>query len=178
MGHQDPAIQEVRGGIAFIGIGSNEGNPGEECRKAMRMLSDAPDIRYLRSSSLYRTEPVGPEQAWFVNAVAEIRTVLAPRLLLLALKEMERRMGRTIGTRWGPRIIDLDLLLYGQDIVEEEGLVVPHPELHRRRFVLEPLCEIASYVIHPVFGISMRGLLDRLADNHRVEREEPTGAGG
>ncbi len=142
------------------------------------MISDTPGIRYLRSSSLYRTEPVGPEQPWFVNAVCEIRTALTPRFLFTGLKEIERRMGRTVGAKWGPRIIDLDLLLYGQDIVEEEGLVVPHPELHRRRFVLEPLCEIASYEVHPVFGISMRGLLDRLADDHRVEREEPGDAGG
>lgn len=141
------------------------------------MVSDTPDIRYLRSSSFYRTEPVGPDQEWFINAVAEIRTSLTPRLLLTALEEIERRMGRTVGEKWGPRVIDLDLLLYGQEVIAEEGLIVPHPELHRRRFVLEPMCEIASYVIHPTFGVSMRGLRDRLTDKHRVEIDGTAGIG-
>ena len=79
-------------------------------------------------------------------------------------------MGRTDGPRGGPRVIDLDLLLYGQEVVAEEDLAIPHPELHRRRFVLEPLCELASYVIHPAFGVSVRGLLDRLTDPGLVER--------
>ncbi len=79
-------------------------------------------------------------------------------------------MGRTEGPRWGPRVIDLDILLYGQEVIAEEGLVIPHPELHRRRFVLEPLCELASYAIHPAFGVSVRGLLDRLTDPGLVER--------
>lgn len=102
-------------------------------------------------------------QDWFVNAVAEIRTVLTPRDLLSALLRIESRMGRVRTERWGPRVIDLDLLLYGQSVIEEPGLTVPHPELHKRRFVLVPLNEIAPYAVHPVFGISVRGLLDRLA---------------
>jgi 2-amino-4-hydroxy-6-hydroxymethyldihydropteridine diphosphokinase len=120
---------------------------------------------------------VGPhDQPWFVNAVAEIRTSLTPQLLFEASKKIERRMGRTEGPRWGPRFIDLDLLLYGQEIVHESGLVIPHPELHRRRFVLVPLCEIASYVVHPAFGISARGLLERLEDPCCVERYDPAAA--
>ena len=79
-------------------------------------------------------------------------------------------MGRTEGPRWGSRVIDVDILLYGQEVVAEEGLIIPHPELHRRRFVLEPLCELASYTIHPAFGVSASGLLDRLTDPHLVER--------
>jgi len=78
-------------------------------------------------------------------------------------------MGRRETVRWGPRIIDLDLLFYGQEILREDDLVIPHPECHRRRFVLTPMCEIASYVIHPAFGVSVRGLLDRLTDRSRVE---------
>ena len=86
-----------------------------------------------------------------------------------ALKAIERQMGRTDGPRWGPRVIDLDILLFGQEVVDREGLKIPHPEMHRRRFVLEPLCELASYEIHPAFGVSARGLLDRLTDPGVVE---------
>jgi 7,8-dihydro-6-hydroxymethylpterin-pyrophosphokinase len=78
-------------------------------------------------------------------------------------------MGRTEGVRWGPRMIDLDILFYGQAVIDEEGLTIPHPELHKRRFVLEPLCEIASWTIHPLFNVSARGLLDRLPEGGRVE---------
>jgi 2-amino-4-hydroxy-6-hydroxymethyldihydropteridine diphosphokinase len=171
MGFREPSGEEVRGIIAFIGIGSNLRDPAVQCRDAFRRIGAIPEIRLLRRSSLYRTEPVGfQDQAWFINAVAEIRTDLPPRKLFEALNEIERKMGRTEGPRWGPRVIDLDLLLYGQEVVAEEDLVIPHPELHRRRFVLEPLCELASYVIHPAFGVSVRGLLDRLTDPGLVER--------
>lgn len=171
MGFQEPSGEEVRGIIAFVGIGSNLRDPAVQCRDAFRRIGAIPEIRLLRRSSLYRTEPVGfQDQAWFINAVAEIRTDLPPRKLFEALNEIERKMGRTDGPRWGPRVIDLDLLLYGQEVVAEEDLVIPHPELHRRRFVLEPLCELASYVIHPDFGVSVRGLLDRLTDPGLVER--------
>jgi 2-amino-4-hydroxy-6-hydroxymethyldihydropteridine diphosphokinase len=171
MGYPLPSEEGVRGIIAFVGIGSNLEDPTARCREAFRRLDTIPGIRVLRRSSLYRTAPVGPEdQPWFINAIAEIRTDLPPRKLFEALKEIERKMGRSDGPRWGPRVIDLDLLLYGRQVVAEEGLIIPHPEMHRRRFVLEPLCEIASYVIHPGFGISIRGLLDRLTDPVFVER--------
>lgn len=174
---QRPAGGAVRGVIAFIGIGSNRGNPVDACREAIRHLSETPEVRLLRCSSLYRTEPVGPhDQPWFINAVAEIRTSLPPRRLLEALKEIERRMGRTEGPKWGPRLIDLDLLLYGQEVVAEGDLNIPHPELHRRRFVLVPLCEIASYAIHPAFGVSVRGLMDRLTEPGSVELYSPADA--
>lgn len=170
MGFGGPSGEEIRGIIAFIGIGSNLGKPVENCQEAVEKIAAVPGIRLLRHSSLYRTEPVGPqEQAWFINAVAEIRTTLTPRQLFEVLQEIERRMGRVDGRKWGPRIIDLDLLFYGQEVVQEEGLVIPHPELHKRRFVLAPLCELASYWIHPAFGVSVRGLVDRLTDTARVE---------
>jgi 2-amino-4-hydroxy-6-hydroxymethyldihydropteridine diphosphokinase len=170
---------EIRGVIAFIGIGSNRGRPADACRGAVRKLTEISEVRLIRCSSLYRTEPVGRhDQPWFINTVAEIRTSLSPRLLFEELKEIERRMGRTEGPKWGPRLIDLDLLLYGQEVVQELDLVIPHPELHRRRFVLVPLCEIASYTIHPAFGVSARGLLERLEDPCRVERYDPAIATG
>jgi 2-amino-4-hydroxy-6-hydroxymethyldihydropteridine diphosphokinase len=171
MGCGWPFEEGVWGVVAFIGIGSNMCDPAARCRDAVRRLGEVPEIRLLRSSSLYRTEPVGPrDQPWFINAVAEIRTGLRPQGLLAALKGIEREMGRIEGPRWGPRVMDLDLLLYGQEVLAEEGLAIPHPEMHRRRFVLEPLCELASYVIHPAFGVSVRGLLDRLQDPAIVER--------
>lgn len=171
---RSPEGGPVSGVIAFVGIGANLGEPAAACREAVAILARIPGIRVLRSSSLYRTEPVGPqEQPWFINAVAEIRSERSPRMLFSALKETERRMGRQAGAKWGPRLIDLDLLLYGQEVLREEGLVIPHPELHRRRFVLVPLCEIASYAIHPAFGVSMRGLLDRLTDPSRVMPYDP-----
>jgi 2-amino-4-hydroxy-6-hydroxymethyldihydropteridine diphosphokinase len=170
MGFSDPGSDPVSGVVAFIGIGANMGRPASACREAFSRLAEIPGVRLLRKSPLYRTEPVGPqEQTWFINAVAEIRTELSPRQLFSALKETERHMGRIEGARWGPRVIDLDLLLYGQEVVREEGLVVPHPEMHRRRFVLVPLCGLASYAIHPAFGVTVRGLLDRLTDSARVE---------
>jgi 2-amino-4-hydroxy-6-hydroxymethyldihydropteridine diphosphokinase len=173
-----PFGERVEGVIAFIGIGSNMADPAVQCRDSVRRLGEVPGIRLLRSSSLYRTEPVGPrDQPWFINAVAEIRTGLRPQGLLDAMKGIEREMGRIEGPRWGPRVVDLDLLLYGQEVVAEEGLVIPHPEMHRRRFVLEPLCELASYVIHPAFGVSARGLLDRLKGPALVERCKDEKAG-
>ncbi len=172
----------LEGTLAYIGIGANLKDPLAQCRKAIERLSGVSGIKLERVSSFYRTEPVIPESAdrearkelenqdWFVNAAAEIRTVLSPRDLLKALQHIENSIGRVRTIRGGPRIIDLDLLLYGQEIREEEGLTVPHPEMHRRLFVLEPLCEIASYLIHPVFGVSMRGLKERLDDYKTVER--------
>jgi 2-amino-4-hydroxy-6-hydroxymethyldihydropteridine diphosphokinase len=130
----------------------------------------SPGLKVLRMSSLYRSEPVGfREQDWFVNAVAEIRTVLTAPDLLKALQRIEQVMGRENGQRGGPRVMDLDLLLYSQDVVQEQDLIIPHPQIHRRRFVLVPFQEIAPYVIHPAFGISIQGLLDRLQDDSKVE---------
>ena len=175
----------LKGTLAYIGIGSNLEDPLAQCRKAIERMAGTEGITLERVSSFYKTKPVIPESAgreqweeleklekqnWFVNAAAEIRTVLSPRDLLKELQHIENIMGRVRTIAGGPRIIDLDLLLYGQEIHEEEGLTVPHPEMHRRLFVLEPLCEIASYLIHPVFGVSMRGLKDRLDDNKTVER--------
>lgn len=163
----------AEGVICYLGIGSNQDDPAAQCLAAMDRLADIPGLVPVRQSSLYRTEPVGMiEQPWFINAVAEIRTVLEPRRLLEALQELERGMGRTGRGDGGPRIIDLDILFYGQAVIDEDGLVIPHGELHRRRFVLEPLEEIAPWLIHPRFGISVRGLLDRLEDAKKVEKAE------
>jgi 2-amino-4-hydroxy-6-hydroxymethyldihydropteridine diphosphokinase len=160
----------LNGIVCYIGIGSNLGNTLQNCKYAVEILSRINGINPTRTSSFYKTEPVGIEkQNYFINAVVEITTTLSARDLLQALRKIERDMGRKRETKGGPRIIDLDLLFYGQDVIREIDLVVPHPEIHKRRFVLEPLYEIASYFIHPVFGVSIRGLKDRLTDTKIVE---------
>ena len=171
----------MNGMISYIGIGSNVGDSLANCKEAVARLSGIPETVLERVSSFYKTEPVTDlpvaeavqevlrNQDWFTNAAVEIRTLLSPRDLLRRLQDMENTMGRVRTFAGAPRVIDLDLLLYGQEVINEKDLVVPHPSMHKRRFVLEPLCEIASYVIHPLFGISMRGLKDRLEDQKKVE---------
>ena len=160
----------MNGTIAYIGIGSNLGASMKNCRNAIEILSRVEGIKLLKTSSFYKTEPVGIEdQDYFINAVVEIKTDLSVHDLMQTLRKIENDMGRVREMKGGPRIIDLDLLFYGQLIVSEQNLTVPHPEIHKRRFVLEPLCEIASYFIHPSFGVSIRGLKDRLSDQKRVE---------
>jgi 2-amino-4-hydroxy-6-hydroxymethyldihydropteridine diphosphokinase len=157
--------------ISYLGIGSNLGDAVQNCRNALREISSLKNVQVLRRSSLYRTEPVGETpQDWFVNGVVEIRTTFTAPQLIKALQWVERAMGRERNERWGPRTIDIDILLYGQEIIKTQSLVVPHPGMHKRRFVLAPLNEIAPYVIHPLYGVSMKGLLDRLEDDHAVER--------
>jgi 2-amino-4-hydroxy-6-hydroxymethyldihydropteridine diphosphokinase len=129
---------------AYIGLGSNLGDREGTLRRAIELLGASPDLRVRRVSSLRETAPVGlTSQPDFVNAAAEVETSLGPRALLDRLLAVERGLGRDrTGPRFGPRTIDLDLLLYADAIVDEPGLGVPHPRLHERRFVLEPLVEL------------------------------------
>ena len=157
--------------VCHIGIGSNVGDALQNCKDAIESISRLDSVKVIQSSSFYKTEPVGDiKQEYFINAIIEIKTKLSARELLLSLQEIERKMGRKKGVKGGPRIIDLDIIFYGQEIIKEKGLTVPHPESHKRLFVLEPLNEIASYSIHPVFGVSVRGLKDRLDDTKSVEK--------
>jgi 2-amino-4-hydroxy-6-hydroxymethyldihydropteridine diphosphokinase len=153
--------------IAYIGIGSNIGDKRTHCLQAIESLGDAG--RVVTTSSLYCTEPVGyTEQEEFINAVAAIETALPPRELLGVCNAIEGRMGRERTIRWGPRTIDLDILLYGDAVVGLPGLVVPHPRLAERRFVLVPLAEIAPDIVHPVLNKSVLQLLHELKDPARV----------
>jgi 2-amino-4-hydroxy-6-hydroxymethyldihydropteridine diphosphokinase len=130
---------------AFVGLGSNLGDPEELIASALELLAGEEGIEVLAVSSLRETDPVGFEdQPRFLNGAAELATELAPRELLERLLAIERRLGRIRGEgpRFGPRTIDLDLLLYGEETVQEPGLMLPHPRLHERRFVLEPLAEL------------------------------------
>ena len=160
----------MNGIICYIGIGSNLGDTLKNCQHAVESLSLAKGIEITRVSSFYKTEPIGIEnQNLFINAVVEIKTVLSARNLFQTLQNIEKDMGREREVKGGPRIIDLDLLFYGQEVIQNPDLIVPHPEIQKRRFILAPICEIASYFIHPSFGVSMRGLKDRLSDNKMVE---------
>jgi 2-amino-4-hydroxy-6-hydroxymethyldihydropteridine diphosphokinase len=124
--------------LAVVGIGSNLGDREALIRRAAELIGAT------RTSTIIETEPWGdPDQPRFLNAVAEVETTLPARSLLAHLLDVERRLGRErVGRRWGPRTIDLDLLLYGDERIDEPGLVVPHPRLHERAFVLEPLAEL------------------------------------
>jgi 2-amino-4-hydroxy-6-hydroxymethyldihydropteridine diphosphokinase len=138
---------------AFVGIGSNLGDREGNLRQAVELLSAEDGIDVVAVSQIRETDPVGPvEQGPFLNGAVRIETDLAPRKLLERLLAVEERLGRVRRERWGPRTIDLDLLLYGDDVVEEPGLTVPHPRLHERRFALEPLSDLAPSLEIPGKG--------------------------
>jgi 2-amino-4-hydroxy-6-hydroxymethyldihydropteridine diphosphokinase len=160
----------LSGIVSFVGIGSNLGNPIGNCLWAVERISFLDEVEVLQRSSLYRTEPVGfSEQDPFVNCVIEAKTNLSAHFFLKSLQQIENDMGRVREEKWGPRTIDLDILFYGDLTIGDETLLIPHPELHKRRFTLVPLCEIAPYFIHPAFGVSVRELLDGLKDESSVE---------
>jgi 2-amino-4-hydroxy-6-hydroxymethyldihydropteridine diphosphokinase len=145
--------------VAYVGLGSNLGEREEYLRAALTRMEQ--ELGPLRCSSFRETDPVGvKDQPKFVNAVAEVRTELPPRELLELLVAIERELGRDRSKerRWGPRLIDLDLLLYGDEVIDEPGLTIPHPRLAERRFVLEPLHELAPDLMLPD-GRAIRDLL-------------------
>jgi len=154
----------------YVGFGSNLGDKRKNCFEALLHLRKSEKVLLRRFSSLYKTEPVGfKEQDWFLNGVVELNTSLPPMHLLLLLKEVERRVGRYPTFPMGPRVIDLDILLFGSRIVKDEGLEIPHPRMHQRGFVLYPLVEIAPRAFHPVLKKTARELLDSLKDRKGVE---------
>jgi 2-amino-4-hydroxy-6-hydroxymethyldihydropteridine diphosphokinase len=149
---------------AFIGLGANIGDPAKQIRGALDALGEIPGTRVTHASSLWRSAPVGyATQPDFVNAVAEIETVQSPRPLLGELLAIERRYGRERSFANAPRTLDLDLLLYGASTIAEAGLVVPHPRMHERAFVLAPLLEIAPALEIPGKG-SAADLLAAIKD--------------
>ena len=154
----------------YIGIGSNLGDRRANTVEAVARVKELPTTKVVRSSSFYESEPLGDAKTWFVNSVIELETELAPEQLLKRLQAIETAMGRkrVAGKRWGSRIIDLDILLVDQDVIAKRALKVPHPEMHKRRFVLMPLAEVAPQVIHPQLGRSMSALLATVKDEKRV----------
>lgn len=150
--------------IAYIALGSNLGDRRATLDGAVAALRERPGLRVVRWSSWIETEAVGGPagQPMFLNGAAEIETELPPRALLAVLQEIEDRFGRVRGEADGPRTLDLDLLLYGDRVIDEPGLVVPHPRMSGRRFVLEPLAEIAPAASDPVSGRTVAELLESL----------------
>jgi 2-amino-4-hydroxy-6-hydroxymethyldihydropteridine diphosphokinase len=150
----------VRQEVVYLGLGSNIGDKVANCLLALEEIS-ASDRNHIHAvSSLYKTEPIGyQEQDWFINCVAEVSTALLPRPFYALLQEIEKRMGREKTVPMGPRIIDLDILFYGNEVLDEADLIIPHPRLHERGFVLVPLAELAPDLLHPVLKKTIRDLL-------------------
>jgi 2-amino-4-hydroxy-6-hydroxymethyldihydropteridine diphosphokinase len=148
---------------AYIGIGSNLGNREKNCAKALALI-EGKGIKIVKPSSMIETEPWGVrEQPKFMNMAVEVTTDLLPDQLLRKLKDVEAELGRTKTTRWGPRIIDLDILFYNDMVMSSPELEIPHPHMHEREFVLISLCEIAPDKIHPVLKKSVREMLNELS---------------
>lgn len=151
----------------FISVGSNLGNRRDNCCRGIEALASSAGCRLASRAPCYRTEPVGfTEQDWFVNTVVRIDCRLEPGVLLSRLKEIEAAVGRKpAAVRFGPRVLDMDILLFGDRIIDEPGLSVPHPRMHERRFVLVPFCDIDPEIVHPVLGEKMSALLHRLDES-------------
>jgi 2-amino-4-hydroxy-6-hydroxymethyldihydropteridine diphosphokinase len=148
--------------VVYLGIGSNLGDKQGNCLDAIERLSTR-GISISKRSAMHETQPWGVEdQPDFVNMAVEVETVMSPEELLVTVKEIEREMGRKAGTRWGPRLIDLDVLLYDDRIVKSKDLIIPHPLLHKRNFVLLPLAEISPECVHPVLKKTIRELAQEL----------------
>ena len=168
--NQQPATSNER---VFIALGSNLGDRAVWLQKAQEKLFGTPTVQLVAASAVYETEPVGKiDQPAFLNQVLEVRTTLAPDDLLSRLLQVERELGRVRNERWGPRNIDLDLLAFGNCQANTNRLVLPHPELHRRRFVLQPWAEIAPEFSVPGLSATVDELLENCMDENRVQKVE------
>lgn len=149
--------------LVYLGIGSNLGNRADNCIKAISFLKEN-GLKITKRSAMHETMPWGvKDQPEFINMAVEAETDISPLELLSLIKKIEVDMGRQSGMKWGPRVIDIDILLYGNERVSEAGLTIPHPLMHKRDFVLRPLSEIAPDVIHPVLYKSIKELFDLIA---------------
>ncbi len=160
---------------AYIGLGSNLGDKRANCLKALKMIDQLKDTEVRTVSPFYKTEPVGVEdqQDWYLNGVAQLATTSPPLRLMKELLAIEKELGRERKKRWDSRTIDLDILFYGNMVINEEALKVPHPRLHLRRFVLVPLAELGPDLVHPVFKKTVRELLEECpAEGQEVVRLE------
>ena len=155
--------------IAYIALGSNLHTPLEQLKRALNALAQLPQTQLMAVSSFYRSKPLGPQdQPDYLNAAVEISTALSPLALLDELQRIENEQGRVRLRRWGERTLDLDILLYGDEIIQSERLTVPHYDMHNREFVIVPLAEIAPNLILPN-GQKLAELADRFAV-HQIEK--------
>jgi 2-amino-4-hydroxy-6-hydroxymethyldihydropteridine diphosphokinase len=150
----------VRQEVVYLGLGSNLGDKAGNCLRALEGISASHHTHIQAVSSLYKTEPIGyRDQDWFINCVAKGSTTLKPRPLQRFLQGIEKQMGRIRTFQMGPRLIDIDILFYGAEVVAEAGLIIPHPRLHERGFVLVPLAELAPGLPHPILKKTIDELL-------------------
>lgn len=151
---------------AYLGIGTNLGDREENLKRAIEEIQRSPKIRKLRVSSLIETPAWGVEdQPDFLNGAIEVETTMKPQELLAFVKDIEKDLGRVESYRWGPRLIDIDILFYGDRLVNREGLLIPHPQIAKRNFVLEPLMDLNPFWIHPVSGKTIEDLYLALKDS-------------
>ena len=150
----------------IISTGSNLGDKEGNCRKGIESLAGHPGNTLVKASPFYRTSPVDClDQDWFVNAAVKIETGLEPTDLLALLQKIQAEAGRTKGgIRFGPRELDLDIIFYDRLVMKTPALEIPHPRMHKRRFVLQPICDIDPEIVHPLLNISVKSLLNQLED--------------
>lgn len=155
--------------LVYLSIGSNQEHPYSNCIKGLHLLEKTDGIRILKRSLFYITRPVDyTDQDWFINGAIKIGTALDPLPLLQVLQEIEKKIGRkSNGIRFGPRILDLDILFYDNSIMDQAGLVIPHPRMHKRCFVLKPLCDIDPGIVHPVLNKTVQSLLLSVDDRNQ-----------
>ena len=154
---------------AYLSIGSNLGDPLANCRRGIDALCEDGQVVLAARSPFYRTQPVDYlDQDWFVNAALLVETDLSPFELLEKTQAVQRLMGRKSDTiRFGPRILDLDIIFYEDQRIDTPHLVVPHPRMHKRRFVLQPICDIDPAIVHPVIGQTVRTILNGLPTDNQ-----------
>ena len=154
---------------AIISVGSNIGDKQDNCQKGIDRLMASGNAFLVKASRFYRTSPVDYlDQDWFVNAAVKIETLLKPLELLEVLKAVQQQCGRTkSGIRFGPRVLDLDIIFYDRLVMRSPMLEIPHPRMHKRRFVLQPICDIDPNIVHPLLNISLKSLLNQLGDNEQ-----------
>lgn len=153
--------------VSYIGFGSNLGDLSSNLKHARALLTQHPKVEFQRLSRLYRSEPLTPdgeEQPWYLNCVFEISTTLTLHELLHVLKDIERQMGRKQVKRWASRIVDLDILFYGNVVYQDKHVTIPHDELINRKFVLEPLCDLISDFVHPDIELPLCDILKHCDD--------------
>ena len=154
---------------AIISVGSNIGNKQENCQKGIDSLLGSGKADLVNMSRFYRTSPVDYlDQEWFVNAAVQIETIIEPPDLLTILQAIQQQAGRTKGgVRFGPRVLDLDIIFYDHLVMKTPALEIPHPRMHKRRFVLQPICDIDPDIVHPLLNMPVKSLLKQLDDNEQ-----------